>query len=264
MRKYGQYFRISFQRTFMYRGQLFIFTLASLLAVVPLLAVWLGYSGDQVAGFSRNELIIYYVAGLFMQRLIYSSLVNYYVAEIVSDGSITGLFLTKPLNFFLSLLMLGLGWTVVSVFFGFSISTIVAFILTNGIPLEFSTSTIILSALSAFLAMLLVYSTSLLLGLISFWTVHISSFVSLYWIALIFLSGVSIPLSFFPRFLKNILDINPFRFMFSFPIEIFLNKLSFYEMSQGFLLQLLWIVVAVITYHYVWKRATRVYSGYGQ
>lgn len=264
MRKYWLYFRLSLIRTFTYRGQLVIYTLASLLSVVPLMAIWLIYGGGSVGGYTRTELIVYYLVGLFMQRIIYSSLINYYVQEIISDGTVVGLFLTKPVSFFWAAFGLSTGWMIVAVVIGAIITALFGATIGQGLAINLTFSIVIAFSLAALLAMVVTYAFSLVIGLVSFWTVNTSSLVSLFWIALLLLGGITLPLTFFPPAFQIALSYNPFRFMFSFPLEILMGKVSLQQMFTGFSTGLAWIVFFVFAYKVLWKNGNKVYVGYGQ
>ncbi len=264
MHKYWLYFRLSLIRTFTYRGQLLIFTLATVVSVIPLIAVWLSLGNISAGGYSQHELITYYIVGLFIQRIIYSSLINYYVQEIVSDGSIVGLFLTKPVSFFWATFGLQAGWLAVSLVLGATVTTAFALIIGTGIVVHLTLGTALFFLSAVMLGMLLVFVTSLLLGLLSFWTVHISSFVSLYWMALFLFGGITLPLTFFPDKIEKVLSFNPFRFVFSFPLEILLGKISSPELLSGYITTLVWIGLSVAGYKLIWRLGNKAYTGYGQ
>ncbi|OGG06123.1 hypothetical protein A2872_04090 [Candidatus Gottesmanbacteria bacterium RIFCSPHIGHO2_01_FULL_42_12] len=264
MRKYWAYFRSSLIRTLTYRGQLVVFTLASLLSIVPITAVWIGMGSDLAGGYTKIELISYYVIGLFFQRLVYSSLINYYVSEIVSDGTIVGLFLTKPVSFYFATFALGVGWMAIAAIVGFVVSVLFNLVIGVSMSIPLTVGMVVASTGAIVLATVLVFASSLVLGLFSFWTTHISSFVSLYWIGLMLFGGITFPLSFFPDTIRPLVNLNPFRFMFSFPLEIIFSRLSPGETITGFLMLLFWICLFSIFYKIIWKRGVKVYSGYGQ
>lgn len=251
-------------RTLTYRGQLLIYTLASLLSVVAIVAVWLNSDFVSVGGYTRSELISYYLVGLFFQRLVYSSLINYYVQEIVSDGSIVGLFLTKPVSFLWAVFGLEVGWFVVAALIGFLVVVCFSVLIGTGVVFHLTAVSFVIALVALLFALMLVFLSSFLMGLISLWTVQISSFVSLYWIALMFFGGIMLPLTFFPAFLREAVYLNPFRFMFSFPLEIILGKINFIDSINGLFIQIVWGAIFIFAYYFMWRKGSRVYSGYGQ
>lgn len=251
-------------RTLAYRGQLFVYTLATLFAVVPAVAVWFGMTGNGAGGYLRIDLISYYVVGLFIQRLVYSSLINYYVHEVTSDGSIVGLFLTKPTSFYWATYAMGLGWLAIAAVVGVIMTILFSTIIGVGITAHLTFTSTILTILAILLATILVFCSSLILGLLALWTTHISSFVSLYWIGLLLFGGITFPLTFFPNNVQKILFFNPYRFMFSFPLEILFSKINFPEILFGFGLCIFWILLFSYLYKIMWKRGVKAYSGYGQ
>jgi ABC-2 type transport system permease protein len=76
-------------------------------------------------------------------------------------------------------------------------------------------------------------------------------------------SGYLIPLDLFPPALRNALFAMPFRYMASFPIEIFTNHLAVTEILRGLAIQWAWVLVFFVVYRLVWTRGVKQYSAVG-
>jgi ABC-2 type transport system permease protein len=57
--------------------------------------------------------------------------------------------------------------------------------------------------------------------------------------------------------------ILPFRWMVSFPVELFLGQLTPIEAAEGILAQVLWVGIAFVLLRIVWQAGVRVYSAVG-
>ena len=68
-----------------------------------------------------------------------------------------------------------------------------------------------------------------------------------------FFSGAFIPLSLFPKWLKGITDILPFRYLYSFPIEIILSRKENISLTNGFFSLLIWDVIMVGIVYFILK-----------
>lgn len=74
-------------------------------------------------------------------------------------------------------------------------------------------------------------------------------------------SGAIIPLSFFPDEWRNILEVLPFRFLASFPMDLYLGKTAF---TQGFILELVWITLLMALCAALWRTGLRHYTAVGR
>lgn len=77
------------------------------------------------------------------------------------------------------------------------------------------------------------------------------------------LGGMIVPVATFPDKIRHIAELLPYRYMLSFPIEIFSGKLAVSEVLQGFLVLALWICVFALIMHGIWNRGLKTYSAYG-
>ena len=71
------------------------------------------------------------------------------------------------------------------------------------------------------------------------------------------------PISFLPTTLLAIVKILPFRYMFSFPLEIYFNKLAPSDLLWGFAMQGLWVVILTALYQVLWTKGRRAYASFG-
>jgi ABC-2 type transport system permease protein len=98
---------------------------------------------------------------------------------------------------------------------------------------------------------------------LAFWLTETDALHSLLWAGLFIGGGQGIPLSFFSASVRGVLEMLPFAYIFSFPLEIFSGKLSVEEMIFGILKQLAWILLLALLYKFLWKRGTRAYQSFG-
>src|SRR5207253_6803389 len=100
-------------------------------------------------------------------------------------------------------------------------------------------------------------------GLLGFWITQAIGINDLWFGVFSLLSGYLIPLDLFPPFLRSILYSLPFRYMMSFPIEIFTGRIGVPEIVHGIAAEWLWVGVFYIAYRLVWVRGIRRYSAVG-
>src|SRR5207248_8153711 len=81
------------------------------------------------------------------------------------------------------------------------------------------------------------------MGMLAFWTTTTRTLFEVYDLFLYLASGELVPLALFPSWLHTVLTGLPFRYTFSFPIEVFLGKLGAAGVAASFLWQAGWLLV---------------------
>ena len=69
------------------------------------------------------------------------------------------------------------------------------------------------------------------------------------------LSGSFIPLVLFPNWLGKIANILPFRFMYSFPIQLLIGNETMDYVIENFMLLFAWLIVLYVLLFLTYKRA---------
>jgi ABC-2 type transport system permease protein len=131
-----------------------------------------------------------------------------------------------------------------------------------------ATFTVSWSALLAFLAVLclacaLRFVLEWTLALLAFWLTQVSVINQFYMMVFLFLSGQLVPLTFLPAPLQSATDWLPFRWLISFPVEVLLGRLTAGGILSGLLVQLSWLLCALVLLRITWRRGIRRYSAVG-
>ncbi|WP_380280725.1 ABC transporter permease [Kitasatospora purpeofusca] len=118
-------------------------------------------------------------------------------------------------------------------------------------------------ALLAYAASLVpAYASALLLGvtvsMISFWTLELDGFYSVYLMAAHFFSGALVPLWFMPEWLADVTRLLPFQTMVYVPTALYLGQLSGARaVLEALAVQCGWAVALWLLLRLVWSRALR-------
>ena len=172
----------------------------------------------------------------------------------IRSGAIGGE-LIKPYSYFGKCFFEDLGNVLVYM----AMSGIPVFVLSMFIMKSFPNVSIItafLFIISAILGLLIKYLVEFTIGLSSFWIIEnrlqplISFSISLF-------SGASIPLWFFPNWLKKIAELLPFRNIYFFPSSIITGKLTLLNIFEGISNQIFWLAMLIFVYKIVWGRAVK-------
>jgi ABC-2 type transport system permease protein len=100
-------------------------------------------------------------------------------------------------------------------------------------------------------------------GLLSFWITQAIGINDMWFGMFSLFSGYLIPLELFPTTLRNALYALPFRYMMSFPVEIFTDQLTLIDILRGLAVQWLWVAVFYVMYRIVWAYGLKKYSAVG-
>ena len=113
------------------------------------------------------------------------------------------------------------------------------------------------------LAFLLRYTLMYAMSMTAFWTTRVTALFELWYAVEFFFSGRIAPLTVLPEWGQRIAGVLPFQWMFYFPLELMLGRLSPQETGFGFLMQAVWLAAMVILFRLVWSRAVRRYAAVG-
>ncbi len=264
MHKYFSLYKAYVQRTLTYRGPILVWIISNLISLVTIISVWqAAQTGSLIGGYTKGELITYFIFALFLQWLI-GWFPYYWIKEIIANGEIVGDVLLKPVSFYSKALAREAGWHSVSVFVGLLSAGVVARHLSQYFVVHLGIVNLFLIAIAIVISIGITFTLSVCMGLVSFWTTRVGPLDDLFWMGRTLLGGQGIPVSFFPYPLILFVKSLPFRYMFSFPIEIYLGKLSLLEVFQGLAISLLWLGALIVLYKFLWLRGRLAYTSFGQ
>ena len=136
---------------------------------------------------------------------------------------------------------------------------IFALILPKPYNLDLSTTIprLLLFILSLGLASILVVALSLLHHIICLYTLDEKGIVNMFMVVSDILSGLTVPIPFFPSYLQKISDILPFRYVSDFPFRLYIGNISINEGIIGIIVQLIWIIILVSIGYLLMKKALK-------
>jgi ABC-2 type transport system permease protein len=78
-----------------------------------------------------------------------------------------------------------------------------------------------------------------------------------------FLGGILAPLPLLPLPLRIMATILPFRWIFSFPTELVLGRLTVQTALAEFAVQIGWTLLSILLLHLLWRAGIKRYSAVG-
>jgi ABC-2 type transport system permease protein len=246
-----------------YRSESVIWMLGAFIQPLVSLAVWVSISGGgEVAGYSAYDYVLYFLGVMLIERLTRS----WDVWELDKDIR-EGAFSAKLLRPFHPIY-----WNLAS---NFVYKTFFAFLMIPGwlilalifpalrLPIDAAAYGAVLLAviLSSGIRFLIGYE----FGLLALWTNRATAIYMLYEGIHLFMSGRIAPLAMFPEWLSEIAFWLPFYPTVGFPVELLMGRLAGQPgaITQGFALQLFWLVVFYALFRLQWRSGLKKYGAVG-
>ena len=99
-----------------------------------------------------------------------------------------------------------------------------------------------------------------LFHVICLYTIDEKGIVNILMITADILSGLVIPIPFFPKFLQNISNILPFRYVSDFPLRLYVGSIPLNECFISYIVQIIWILILGFLGYFLTKNALKKIS----
>lgn len=261
LKTYPTLLKAYYARSIEYRGQMIIWILSSVLPLIMLM-VWLSIQGQQgapIGGYDAAGFISYYLMVTLFRRitgvwLIWDMDIN------IREGALSQQLL-KPLHPIHYLFTETVAAKPIQ--FIMVLPPIVVASILFGAHYDLSLLSLLFVLIALFGGMVIEFLVQAIIGTLAFWITQATAIAELwFWIRSI-LSGWVIPLALFPAALIGPLNLMPFRYTLSFPIEIILGRLPIDQIAFGFGIELFWIAVFFIAFRFLWSRGLKLYGAVG-
>ena len=255
------------KKIFSYRATFWIQFIGSAggeIAVAYLLwqAIYVQNSGDLIGGFTFAEMVRYYVFSALLSRVIRGA-ENFQISHEIYDGSLTR-FLIYPGSYFsykLSERFSFLLITLLQAFAGVLGYTLIFHAETSSIfTVSGLTMSFFLAVYSAFFNFIL----TTIVELVAFWVDNVWSLSMILRFITGFLSGMMLPLSLYPSWVQQILNLTPFPSMIYIPVQLALGRAGAPQLFEALLIITAWLIPLGFGLNLVWKNGVRRYTGVGQ
>ena len=255
--------QVNWAEQWQYRANLIMYLLYWLVSPIIYLAVWtsIANSKGSVSGLTANDFVTYYMTLLIVDQIT-SNIVIHTFAYKVQDGTLSAE-LIRPIHPMLTnALVNNIAFKVLTMI-GFIPIWIVLFFLYGP---DFSNVTIT-SVLSAIPAVIMGFLVGFLLSAsitsLAFWTTRVYSIHEFYYAMILLFSGQFVPLTLMPKLIQNVAQYLPFQMLIYFPIQLILGKLSSAQITQGYIVGIVWLLTAIIIFNLIWRNGVKRFSAVG-
>src|SRR5229473_3571539 len=259
---YAEFSRVGFVNILAFRLRYFTGIITYFLNVTVYYFIWTAvfHSTQSIAGYNLPQIITYVSVGWII-RSFYWNTIDQEMAYEVIEGKIA-MDLIKPVSVQWMWLARAMGE---SAFRLILLTAPTAIIITLLFPVNPPASKLhfALFFLAAFGSFFIMGALNFLIGTCAIPLTSILALIRAKFWLIELLSGLLIPLSFFPRRLQIISSWLPFEHIAFTPLQIYLGKLSLAASLRLLALEYFWVIVLLVLGHLWWLRATRKITIHG-
>lgn len=255
---YFSYINLSFLSILSYRMRFYTGIVTYILFITVHYYIWEAVYSDNptaaINGFKLNEMITYIAIG-WIARSFYFSNVDEEIDDIVKTGQIST-YLLRPVSFHLMMLSKAVGESLFRIlFFTAPICLAVFYLYPISFPANFSAGIhFLLLTVGSFM---ILAEVNFLVGLLAFSLKSIQGISRAKYFLLQLFSGLLLPLSFFPKIFRDILDLLPFKYITYIPMQAYLGKLNEQELIKSYVAATLWSLLLVLLVQLFWKKSVK-------
>lgn len=208
--------------------------------------------GAQVNGFTLAEMVTYVSVG-WIARSLYFSTIDREIDEQVKTGQVS-VYLLRPVHFHTMMFCQAAGESLFRLIF-FTLPVGLAIVIAFPVMLAASGVDFLLFGVSSLFSFLILTEINFMVGLLAFSLKSIEGIIRAKYFLVQLLSGLLLPLSFFPGWFQGVLEFLPFRIIAYVPLRFYLGKIPSSEIPVVFLNQLVWFAVLVVMGQFMWRKA---------
>lgn len=263
MKKYFAVFAITWQQGLAYRLNFILWRVRTVLQLLLVYFLWwtVFQSQSQVFGYTEQTIISYILISAVVRAVVLSSRVMD-VGGQINDGNIVN-FLIKPLDFVKYYFSRDIADKLLNITFAVVEILLIVLLLQPPIILQTNTVQIFLFLSSLFLAIILFFSISFIIGLLAFW---LENAWGVYFLLFMFIEGFGggiFPIDILPPFIAQIFLLTPFPYLIYFPSKLYLGTLSLDQTIQGFCILIFWVITFYLLMRKTLREGLKNYTAVG-
>ena len=197
-------------------------------------------NAESMGGVSVDTMLTYTVISSMISVVLITN-VEWRITESVQTGAIA-IDLMRPVNIFGVFFAENLG-SVTALFFQNLLPIFIIGSLFIKLPAPRSALELMLFLISLVLAFFINWYLSVIFGMFSFKVIEMSALIQVKKHLVRLLSGSMIPLWFFPNWLRSVLEILPFPYIYQLPLSIYVGHYTSESLVRGLIIQILWVMV---------------------
>ncbi|KAA3659263.1 MAG: hypothetical protein DWQ04_22895 [Chloroflexi bacterium] len=259
---YKAHFRIWAALELQYRVAAVIWKIGQILEPIVYLVVWTtvaNSSGGNVGGYETAEFATYYITSMMVNHLTFTWHMFEY-DRVIRQGLLSPKLL-RPLHPIHSDIAENIVHKMMTLTVMVPTAVMLVYIFKPAwnAPLW----SLLLAVPAVAMAFCVQFFCGWILAMAAFWTTRVSAVNRVYFVCKVFLAGHFAPLALLPVGLQVAASILPFRWMLSFPVELFTGRLTINEALLGIVGQGIWVLLSLWGVRAIWNAGVKKYSAFG-
>jgi ABC-2 type transport system permease protein len=253
---------IDFSMALIYRAEFVMFMISTVLAPVISLLVWRAALESGASLPVSDDYLTTYFVLMGVVAMLTSSWTSAFLAEEIRLGQISK-WLIRPGSTHFNGIANNLSEKLIKSAALAPMIVVFWWLFRDTVTVPADPLTWALFAISVVAAAIMKYALDVLVASLAFWMDDIGGIDYARGVTAMVLRGQMVPLALFPAWSQGFIDIQPFRFTLSFPLELLVRDLSTRDLATGMALQLAWPVLSVMAARWLWRKGLRAYSAVG-
>lgn len=260
MKSYLSYFKLKFLTGLQYRAAALAGLSTQFFFGFVYISVYIAFyeSGSGAIPMPLDELVSFIWLNQAFFALVYMWYKDKEILSMIKNGNVA-YELCRPQDLYFMWFFKIMGERLANVTLRFAPVLLIAMLLPGAyhLDLSISFSAFLIFLVSLVLAVILMVSLVLLYHVICLFTLDEKGIVNIFMIVSDILSGMILPIPFFPEFLQKISNVLPFRYVSDFPFRLYVGNIAVYEGVIGIGVQIIWIVILVLLGRFITKKALK-------
>ena len=258
MKSYISYFKLKFLTGLQYRTAALAGMSTQVFFGIVYVSIYVAFyeSGGGSLPMSLKETVSYVWLGQCFFALVYLWYKDKEIIKLIKSGNIA-YELCRPQDLYFMWASKILGDRLSNVTLRFFPVLIIAILLPKPFNLDLTITlpTLLLFILSMTLSAILMTVLTLLYHVICIYTLDDRGIVNIFMVISDLLSGLVLPIPFFPSYLQKVTNILPFRYITDFPFRLYVGNITLKEGLIGIIIQIVWIIILVVLGRLITKKA---------
>ena len=249
--------KVQYSNMLEYRVEIALWAISGIIPFF-MLNIWTNNNLNEAININNTMLSRYFLSAFFVRQFS----VVWVVFSFEEDALLGKLspYIIQPLNPFFRYFTQHIAEQITR--FPFALIIAIFFFLFNPESIWFPNLIFLfLSFISTFLSFLIQFLIQSIIACLCFWTEKASSIERLFFIPTLFLSGLLAPVASFPKYVKSWIYFTPFPYLIDFPANLLSGNKT--NISGGFIMQILWILLLFPLFTKIWYEGTKKYTAMG-
>jgi len=217
---------------------------------------------EEIAGYTFEGMVLYYVLIILVAKLVRGSTYTNEIATDIYEGTLSR-YIVYPTSYFGFKYAQHLGNIVPGLVQLFLFGALYLVLLELPGDVRITPLSALMATVSILVANVLFYAITAPLQAVAFWADNVWSLVVMMRFISNLLGGAMVPLSLFPGWGQQLAGFLPFKYLYDFPVNTLIGKVSPGDWFIGLAVSLIWVGIIVGVTRVVWRRGMLAYTGVG-